>query len=277
MLKRILLLLGETPSSQAAQQFALRLAKKDKAQLVGLDGVDLPHIDSPMPGSIGAASYRIMLEEKLLAKAAETRERLRATFEADCLKNDIAFESLSFEGDATEAVQMALETRDLVVTGHDTAFRGNEAEALSETLAKLLVLSARPLIVCPDKPTTGDEVLIAYDGSVPAMRAVQLYALLQAGSGVRVQVLSVDESEDVAARRVNGAADYLGTHGFSVEAVPIATKVSPTEVLKIEISHRKVGTLVIGAYGRRGLRELLFGSTTTALVEDPPCALFLYH
>jgi nucleotide-binding universal stress UspA family protein len=48
-------------------------------------------------------------------------------------------------------------------------------------------------------------------------------------------------------------------------------------VVRIEVADRKIGTLVMGAYGHRGFRERLFGSTTTQLVENPPCALFLYH
>ena len=54
-------------------------------------------------------------------------------------------------------------------------------------------------------------------------------------------------------------------------------RMRPAEVLKSEIANRKTRTLVMGAYGHRGFRERLFGSTTRALVENPPCALFLYH
>lgn len=33
----------------------------------------------------------------------------------------------------------------------------------------------------------------------------------------------------------------------------------------------------MGAYGHRGVRDILFGSTMSKLVESPPCALFVYH
>jgi nucleotide-binding universal stress UspA family protein len=33
----------------------------------------------------------------------------------------------------------------------------------------------------------------------------------------------------------------------------------------------------MGAYGHRGFRQFLFGSTTSTLIEKPPCAFFLYH
>lgn len=89
--------------------------------------------------------------------------------------------------------------------------------------------------------------------------------------------MSIDASQEQAARKTGGAAGYLRSHGYEVDANPIASRVHPAEVLNIEIANRKIGTLVMGAYGHRGFREILFGSTTSALVESPPCALFVYH
>lgn len=78
-------------------------------------------------------------------------------------------------------------------------------------------------------------------------------------------------------RRANAAANYLRSHGYDVEEIPVASRVHPAEVPAIEAADRKIGTLVMGAYGHRGVRELLFGSTMSKLVESPPCALFVYH
>ena len=44
-----------------------------------------------------------------------------------------------------------------------------------------------------------------------------------------IQLLSVDESLDVATRRVNGAADFLRAHDYQIETVPISTGVDTTE------------------------------------------------
>jgi len=184
---------------------------------------------------------------------------------------------LSFEGDPVTTLYLATETRDLVVTGHDTAFRGNVREPLSELVAKLLLMTPRPMVVCPDEISNADEVMIAYDGGLPAMRAVQMFALLGIGEGKRIHVVSIDPSQELTVRRTSGAATYLRAHGYEVEANPVASSVHPADVLKIEIADRKVGTLVMGAYGHRGFREILFGSTTSALVEDPPCPIFIYH
>ena len=277
MLKRILVLLGETPSSASARQYAFRLAQRAEAEVAGLAGIDLSYIEAPMPGAIGTTAYKVRLEEQLKKQADDIRHRLHEVFELECRAHGVPFEWLSFEGDPIETLCLATETRDLVITGHDTAFRGNVHEQLSEILAKLLLMTPRPVIICPDDISTADEILIAYDGSVPAMRAVQLFTLLGVGQGKRIHVTSIDASQELAARRTGGAAGYLRSHGYEIEANPIASRVHPAEVLSIEIADRKIGTLVMGAYGHRGFREFLFGSTTSTLVENPPCALFVYH
>lgn len=277
MLMRLLVLLGETPSSVAARAHAFRLASDLDAGLAGLAGVDLAAIEAPMPGALGATAFKVRLEQQLKQQAGDLRTRLHEAFERECKTHGVPFEWLSFDGDPLGALYLATESRDLVLTGHDTGFEGNIHDQLPETLAKLLMTTPRPVIVCGDEPAPGDEFLIAYDGSVAAMRAVQMFVLLGLGAGRRIHVTSIDADQELAARRASGAAGYLRSHGYEVESVPIATRVAPSEVVAIEVADRKVGTLVMGAYGHRGFREALFGSTTSTVVSNPPCALFLYH
>jgi nucleotide-binding universal stress UspA family protein len=277
MLKRILVLLGETPSSTSARQYTFRLALTTDARVAGLAGTDLAFIEGPMIGGIGTIAYKVRLEEQLKRQAKHVSQRLHKSFELECKDHNVSFEWLSFEGDPMEILLLAMETQDLVITGHDTEFRGNVHEQPSELLAKLLFMTPRPMVICPDELSTSDEILIAYDGSVPAMRAVQMFAVLGVGRGKSIHVTSIDASQELAARRTAGAASYLRSHGYQVDANPIASRVHPAKVLEIEIADQKIGTLVMGAYGHRGFREFLFGSTTNGLIENPRCTLFLYH
>jgi nucleotide-binding universal stress UspA family protein len=277
MLQRILLLLGETASSVSARRYSLRLVQRTKAEVAGLAGIDLPYIQKVMPGRFAGSAFKAKLEENLIQQADDVRRRVHDAFDSECRDQSIPFKWLSFDGDPMEALCSAAEIRDLVITGHDTAFRGDVREPLSEILSDLLLATPRPLIVCPDELPEGENVLIAYDGSLPAMRAVQMFALLAVGMARPVQVISIDPSQEVAAGRAAKAADYLRVHGHQVEASPIVSRAKPTDALASEITNRKIGTLVMGAYGHRGFRALLFGSTTSNLVENPTCALFLYH
>jgi nucleotide-binding universal stress UspA family protein len=277
MLKRILVLLGETSSSVCARRYALRLAAIKGASLVGLAGVDRSFIEETIIGGIGTASLQAGIERELVKDAEEARHRLHDAFETECNASGIDLECLTFDSDPIETLCLASETCDLVVTGHDTGFRGTLREQLSETLSKLLRLTPRPVVVCPDQLLADEEVLIAYDGSVPAARAVQTFALLGIAASARILVTSVESSPEAAAHKIDGTVSYLRMHDYDVEAYPVASTSDPAVVLSKIVGDRHSGTLVMGAYGHRGLRELFFGSTTSTLVEAPPCPIFLYH
>jgi nucleotide-binding universal stress UspA family protein len=195
----------------------------------------------------------------------------------ECGDQNIPFEWLSFEGDPIEKLQNAAASQDLLISGYDMSFHGDVRKQLSGLVAKLLMSFPRPIVVCPDKLDNTGELLIGYDGSPPAMRAIQIFALLGIGRDKNVRVMSVDKDRQKAARTCSECARYLRIHDYEVDEHPIVTTSAAPDVLRSEVTKRKVGTLIMGAYGNRGLKTLLFGSTTKALVEDPPCALFVYH
>ena len=149
-LKCILLLLGETQASVCARTYAFALAHRTGARLSGLAGIDLSYIEARMPGVAGGTAWKSRLEEQLKKQADDIRRRLHETFERECTSHHMTLDWLSFEGDPIQTLQMAVETRDLVVTGHDTAFHGSIREQLPEMLSQLLLTTPRPVVVCPD-------------------------------------------------------------------------------------------------------------------------------
>lgn len=277
MLKRTLILLGQTASSVSARRYAFQLAQRTGTELAGLAGLDPSAIEAPILGGIGISAYQARLEDELKRQAEEAQQSLREIFERECRDRGLPFAWLAFEGDPIDAFQLASETRDLVIAGHDTGYAGDLNEPLSEVLAKLLLRTPRPMIVCPDELPEGEDVLVAYDGSIAAMRALQMFVLLGLGAGQRIVVAAIDRSEETAERNCAAAASYLRSHGYQSESHPLSSGVDPSEAIRIAVADRKIGTLVMGAYGRRGFREALFGSTTDELVASPPCSLFLYH
>jgi nucleotide-binding universal stress UspA family protein len=275
MLRKILLLLGETSSSVSARRYAIDLAARRKVQLAGITGIDTSI--AGMPGRIGAASYSAVMQRKLKRQAEGMRSRLNDVFARECRSKKIQFETSTFEGDQLEAVIAAAEGRDLVITGHDTGFGGGVRERPSKLVVDLLKMMPRPLIIASDELQAGHGVMVAYDGSPPAMRAVQIFALLGLGFDQRVHVASVNPSRDLAARNVSAVSEYLVSHGYKIGKHPIVTDANPTKTLNKEISDRNIRTTVMGAYGQHGLKQLLFGSTTRDFLRNPPCALFVYH
>lgn len=277
MLRRVLVLLGESEPAVAARNYAFRMARGLDVELTGLAGIDPAALHVPNLARAGAAGIQVQIERELREQAESFRQRLRETYQRECAARGVPFEWQSFEGDPDEALNLAVETRDIVITGHDTSFQPRAEQALPETLSRLLSATPRPFIVCgPHVPEQGG-VVVAYDGSVPAMRALQMFALVGLAEGQDIRVLSVDPEAEQAERSAEGAVSYLRSHGFSADAVAVASRSNPAEVVQAEVVNLGARTLVMGSYGRRGWRQMLFGSTTGKLVENPPCALFVYH
>lgn len=276
MIRNLLLLLGESAAGTAAAAYARRLALAQGASITSLAGVDLSFIEAPMLGTIGAAAYHARMESGLRAQAEEAQGTLTAAFEADCARDGIAMRPLSFEGDPAAQAAATSATCDLVIAGHDVTFRGTGSERNSDTLSALLQATPRPVVVCPDAVPPEGAVLVAYDGSLPAMRALQLFVLTGCWQGRRVTVLSVDAEADAAARVAADAQAFLTLHGYEVTTKAVTSGVSPAEVIDLQLAEG-YELLVMGAYGRRGLKEFIFGSTTETVLGSPPTCLFLYH
>lgn len=277
MLKRILVLLGETPSALTARKYAFLLGAGAGAEVAGLAGLDPEAILAPLPGAIGSSAYKAAVVAERRQEASEANDRLRRAFANECVAHNMPVDLLISEGDVARILLQAAARRDLIVTGFDTGFHGDLAGRQSEMLAALLARTPRPLIVCPEQIPTGKGVLVAYDASLPAMRSLQLFALLGFARDQPICITSVEANPAGARQSADSASDYLRCHGYTVESSAINSKADPSEVLRIEVADRKVGMLVMGAYGRHGLRSYFFGSTTNTLITAPPTALFVYH
>lgn len=276
MIANLLLLLGESAAGMAAATYARRLALAQGAAITSLAGIDLSFIETPMLGTIGAAAYHARMESGLRTRAEAAQATLTAAFAADCARDGIALRPLTFEGDPATEAAAAGATCDLMIAGHDVTFRGTGSERNSDTLGALLQATPRPVVVCPDAVPPEGAVLVAYDGSLPAMRALQLFVLLGCWQGRPVTVLSVEAEADAAARVADDAAAFLQLHGYQVTTRAVTSGVAPAEVISLQLAEG-YELLVMGAYGRRGLKEFIFGSTTETLVGNPGTCLFLYH
>jgi nucleotide-binding universal stress UspA family protein len=118
---------------------------------------------------------------------------------------------------------------------------------------------------------------VAYDGSLPAMRALQLFALLGLAEGSPVTLLTAREETEEAARLAAEGAAYLRTHGLSVREWAVAGA-HPAELLLAEARMQDARLLVMGAFGRTGLRAWFAGGGAThPLLRDAPCPVFVHH
>jgi nucleotide-binding universal stress UspA family protein len=148
----------------------------------------------------------------------------------------------------------------------------------SEKIVERLIFeSGRPILICPEEfapelEVAFDDVVIAWDHTAPAARAVaDALPMLQAATTVRV-VTATDER--TAAQRESGAAlvRHLATHGIkaSFETVKIGGS-SVGKVFGAYARANAIDLLVMGAYRHSRLAEWLWGGMTKTVIGRPPC------
>lgn len=263
---------------------ALKLGQKLDAHVEGCDAVPLavPVVDETGMGTL-AMGYGELY--KINAKIMnDRRAAARKTFEDACGKAGVARDGRPSRKGATaswtampenidRAALAFARLGDLIVTslpGRD----GNFAD--SDLLQQYVFATGRPVLAIPEGG--GNELsgraAIAWNGSVEAARAVKgALPLLQLGKGV--DILQVG---DVAIADATGLAGYLMRHGIKSRIRMLKDRKGGTAKLLEETAvDAGCGLMVMGAYSRSPLREMVLGGVTRYMFDDAGLPLLLAH
>lgn len=277
MVKSILTGLDGSPYSQSALDLGIAWSKRFGSTLVGLGIVDKPHIYQPEMVPIGAGYYKDHSDETVFAQAKAKVEALLKEFHERCGKAGITCKELAEIGDPYEQIQEEAQCYDLVMLGKQTHFEFMTRKGPDETLSRVLRNTPRPVIAAPLNYTEGKSVIIGYDGSLQAARALQAFAALGLGSVWPVHVVGVGADKAAASAPVARAIEFLSYHGVAATPRIIVSHESPGAAILGAVSSLDAGLVVTGAYGQPSIKEFFLGSVTKTLLKDCPVPLFLYH
>jgi len=270
MLGSILIALDDTPGAIAARDVAFALARRTGAAVTAVLVLDRPHTTGTHEAvPVGAGAFASRRNAKLAAVVeAEAEAVLAAAREA---AGDLVFDAVRRQDAPEEALLAEGAAHDLIVIGRDCTLGREQAdEGLSPTVEALIRDGARPLLVVPPaaaREGTGP-VLVGYDGSVPAMRTLQLFAVLGLAGDAPVKLLDFSAGATAAPLR------YLERHGLAVEGVE--AEGDAHDILLAEARSLPARLLVLGADEEGGVSRLIFGSETARLLRAAPCPVFIH-
>jgi nucleotide-binding universal stress UspA family protein len=141
--------------------------------------------------------------------------------------------------------------------------------------------SGRPIIVVPPLWSgTADikKVIVSWDGSAKAARALGDAApLLEQAS--EVEIVSISGDPD-ASKRIDAAeiAPHVSRHCKNVTVTSLPAQ--GNDVAATLSSHAKLvraDLLVMGAFARPKLRQLILGGVTSNMLTDPPCPVLMSY
>ncbi len=207
----------------------------------------------------------------LRTRAADRTRQIEADFRERLRRNGVNGDWQAVTGLPVDAVVQRARSADLLVLRQADP---EEAPAPGNLIEDALMGSGRPLLLVPyagQFATVGNNVLIGWDGSREATRAVHDMLPLVA-SGAKVTVLSVQKIRQAQDYNdVPGAqlAEHLARHGLSVTAARTVSDagISDADILLGYAHDIGADLLVVGGYGHSRTREILLGGVTRDLLH----------
>ncbi|WP_044872706.1 universal stress protein [Pseudomonas sp. LFM046] len=131
----------------------------------------------------------------------------------------------------------------------------------------------RPILLTPSTFTVPQNLMIAFDGSPPACRAVEMLTTNSLFLGLPVHLVMVGTATAVMRVRLNAACATLTSGGFTVTKAVLSGETEPT--LNDYQVTQGIDLLVMGAYGHSRIHQLLIGSTTNTMLRTASVPLLI--
>lgn len=285
-IKHILVALtGETDSTNVPGG-ALNLGQRFAAHVTGVDIVrDEPlYPDTAFAGV--ASAYHIELAKTYDIVKKQLRDTARETFEKARTHRGIALADkpagedgataswLDSENISGDPITTAGRLADLIVLGQSDK-RGTVAHF--NVIESAIFAARRPALLLPtDHSELGTRAAIAWNGSAEAADAVERALPLMVGSQ-EVDIIQVGEIKPESVK-VDDLVNYLGWHGLGSRVHDIADRPKSTAKIILQQAERiDADFLVMGAYSRSPLREMIFGGVTQHVIKSAAMPVLLVH
>jgi nucleotide-binding universal stress UspA family protein len=281
MLRSILIGLDNSESGIAAQELALRWAQQLGSRLVGITIVDDPGIQFTEDMLFGDIQH-VPGAEVLVAEAhVSTPTRLRAVedhFGRRATEAGVEFQVLEGVGSPHLEILLEAQKHDIIVLGQGSHFEYGWEGNPGETVARVLRDTPRPMVAVPNALDQGESIVVAYDGSLPAARALSAFVASGLDRGRPVHVVnSAVSGHKAAVRTAARAVEFLRTHEIRATPHILESKHDPAQSILKKAEALHTGLLVMGAYGQPVLREFFVGSFTRTILKESPIPVFCFH
>ena len=267
------------PAAQAVVDWAAWAARRLGAPLHLLHVLDEPTAMPPVGDFSGALGYGA---QELLQQQLSTLDEQRGAIEREAGHH--VLERAGEYARAAGAPQVAegmyygslvdillgLEDRTrLVVLGEHYRASTPRKIYLSHHVERVVRSIKRPVLVATVAPFAAPErFVVAFDGSATARKTVDMVAASPLLQGLPALVAMVAPDTPEAQQTLQEAQSVLHSAGFAVETRLLAG--DPEQALPELLQAQGNALLAMGAYGHSRIRQLIVGSTTTALLRLSP-------
>lgn len=250
----ILVPVGDNPEDMVALEQALGVAERNMGRVFGL------HVISKHDKS-GEEEHKAFAED----------------FAARCAARNVPGRVAFEEGAVARKIAERAAWADLIVLNlkHPPGVSG--FAKLASGFRTILRRSGRPVLAVPDRPSGLKSILLAYDGSPLADRAMWTAArMMLFWEDTQLTVLTASKKGIKNSRKVlDRARAFLASH--HVEADYRCEDEAPRKAILDTQKDANSDLILMGGYGDSPLVELTFGSTLDGILQDSTVPILIVN
>jgi nucleotide-binding universal stress UspA family protein len=276
MVKDIVVNLTGGAPQEFAADYAISLARLFEAHVAGVGFIYEPVIPGSVMGGIPTDLIEAQREENTKT-AKEATSRFEAAASRAGLSAEVRILDASVAG-AADLFGRIARRFDLAVVGQARPREGASEELLIEGA---LFESGRPVVVVPyvqTKAVTLERVLVCWDGSRPATRAIA-DALPFLRRAKAIDIVAVSGARGKGSELVGtNMARHLARHGLTVELKRVpASNVDVPSAIRQHAAETGADFMVMGGYGHSRLREFILGGVTRTILTSSTIPVLMSH
>ena len=235
---------------------------------------------SDFSGKIGLGSKEHLLEEftdleqqKSKLKMREGKRILQTATDHIELKG-ITPTSLQRHGDLIEAITDMENSISLLVLGLRGQVHANQKSQLGAKLEAVIRSLHHPMLIVNDNFETPENIMLAYDGSKAADKALNMVSTSPIFKGTVCHLACVSNNKTNAAKLLNHATPKLREHE-NVEVIAITLKGNAIKMLCDYQQQHNIDLTIMGAFSHTRLHDLILGSITHKMLINAKKPLLL--
>jgi len=274
MLKRILVLLDNSVYIDSVIYYSCFVAKQQGAELQAGIFLDIPDIHDSIGIIINdELTWDPGVDKSVTENIKNTSNYLKNRFIDICNKMEVKYSFI--EECCLPSFRIADKANyyDLVVTGLKSEFRFDKKEYSSYFLKRILNNSITPVLAVPKFFKPIQNVLIAFDGSSTASRALQRFAHLANLNWQNIKLFMSTSGGEAREEFIYEARDYLVVYG--AKDILLEWTVKPIHTALKDFYNFSPDLIVIGLHSKKFIKDYFIGSVTGQLIERDEIPLFI--
>lgn len=276
MIKSMLLPVDGSVYTDAQVKCAIKMAKSFKAKIRLLSVVDVRIFEwATVSGAEGfvpvvpSTAYKEESKKMLDSKADAVLEKCVSMVESAKVSYDVE----KIHGSPSDIILEKIPLVDLLIMGRRGEFAKWRKKLFGATLDAVIRQWNKPLLTTPQKFKPITNILVAYDGSEKANKALQLAGFFAQNLKSKIAILSISHHQKRRQKFLDEASEYLEPYGLDVELIGVGGQ--PEKEITRVSGEMKCGLIMMGAFGHSRIREALLGSTTDHVIRNSNTSVLL--